>query len=59
VKEEVEKPSPNGVEAKLPPQIPIATTVLGRDTVTKLTLKGHVPWDKLSDLMRCVFIHLN
>jgi len=59
MKEETEKPATVGVGVKPTPEIPTITTLPGKETITKLSLKANVPWDKLSDLMRGVFMPLN
>ncbi|MEM2112080.1 MAG: ATPase, partial [Candidatus Bathyarchaeia archaeon] len=59
MKEETEKLPTPGIEAKPPTEITTVTTAPGKETITKLTLKANVPWDKLSDLMRGVFMPLN
>jgi len=59
MKEEIEKPPTTGVEVKPTPAAPGIKPAPGRETITKLTLKANVPWDKLSDLMRGVFMPLN
>jgi hypothetical protein len=60
IKEETEKPPTPGEGLKpSTPVVPTVTTAPGKETITKLTLKANVPWDKLSDLMRGVFIPLN
>jgi hypothetical protein len=57
--EQIEKPPVTGVEVKPTPEASIIKTVPGMETIRKLTLKANVPWDKLSDLMRGVFMPLN
>jgi predicted AAA+ superfamily ATPase len=60
IKEETEKPPTPGEGLKpSTPVVPTVTTAPGKETITKLTLKANVPWDKLSDLMRGVFMPLN
>ncbi|MEM3798286.1 MAG: DUF499 domain-containing protein [Candidatus Bathyarchaeia archaeon] len=59
MKEETEKPPTLGIEAKPPTEIITMTTAPEKETITKLALKANVPWDKLSDLMRGVFMPLN
>jgi hypothetical protein len=59
IKEETEKQPPIGEEPKPTIGIPPIAPIPEKETITKLTLKANVPWDKLSDLMRGVFMPLN
>ena len=59
IKEETEKQPPTGVAPKPTIGIPPIAPIPGKETITKLTLKANIPWDKLSDLMRGVFMPLN
>jgi hypothetical protein len=57
-KRETEKPQPP-IEVLRQPEAPRAKPIAGDELIRKLTLKASVPWDKLSDLMRGVFVPLN
>jgi len=53
---EIEKPLTGGKEEQPPPPPPPPP---GKETINRITLRASVPWDKLSDLMRGVFMPLN
>jgi hypothetical protein len=59
MKEETLKQPTPSIESTPTIGIPPIASIPGKETITKLTLKAHVPWDKLSDLMRGVFTPLN